>query len=60
MDPVTIALLANAALDLALRLVDEYTKDPSVDPEELAKLHARLDATVKLVTSKRPIPGPDA
>lgn len=60
MDPVTMAVLANAAIDLAARLVAEYSNNPDADPEELAKMNAKLDSTVEMVKSKRPIPKPVA
>ena len=58
MDPVTIAVLANAAIDLAARLVQEYSNNPDADPAELEKMNAKLDATVELVKSKKPVPRP--
>jgi hypothetical protein len=58
MDPVTMAVLANAAIDLAARLVSEYRNSPDADPAELEKMNAKLDSTVEMVKSKRPIPRP--
>lgn len=60
MDPVTTALLANLAIDLATRLVSEYMNDPDSDPAEVEKLNAKLDATVEMVKSKKPVPRPGA
>lgn len=60
MDPVTMAVLANAAIDLAARLAAEYMNHPDADPAEIEKMHAQLDATVTMVRSKKPIPRPGA
>lgn len=58
MDPVTLAVLVNAALDLAAKLAVEYMNSPDADPAEVEKMNAKLDSTVEMVKSKKPIPRP--
>ena len=58
MDPVTLAVLVNAALDLAAKLAVEYMNHPDADPAAIETMNAQLDSTVALVKSKKPIPRP--
>ena len=58
MDPATLAVLVNAALDLAARLAMEYMNHPDADPAAVDEMNAKLDATVEMVKSKKPIPRP--
>lgn len=60
MDPATLAVLVNAALDLAARLAMEYMNHPDADPAEVEKMNVKLDATVEMVKSKKPVPRPGA
>lgn len=60
MDPVTLAVLVNAALDLAAKLAVEYMNHPDADEAEVEKMNAKLDETVAMVKSKKPVPRPGA
>lgn len=60
MDPATLAVLVNAALDLTARLAVEYMNHPDADPAEVETMNTKLDATVELVKSKKPVPRPVA
>lgn len=51
-------LLINALIDLAARLILEYTSKPDADPAAIEQMNAKLDSTVELVKSKQPIPRP--
>lgn len=60
MTAAEIAMLANAALDLAAKLVFQYMQHPDASESAVAEMNAKLDTTVALVKSKQPIPPPTA